>query len=193
MQVRQSSIRGDRPWCPAGRDHSVHAHGCYHRYAKTDGLETIRIGRWLCTVCGGTISVLPDDRLPYRPVTVGMVCRYIDYMLCGLSPPEPQVLTVKEGGCLARALQAFNQHIPRLTQALGQILTTITTSAAQLWTQLRRGRNLGAILRFLADEFKTSLLRDYDCLSAWPVRGCIVGFSWPARLPAWKPGSHTTV
>jgi hypothetical protein len=167
MQVRQSSVRGDRPWCPAGRTHRVHAHGSYHRYAKADGPETIRIERWLCSVCGGTISVIPDNRLPYRAVDADLTVRWFDHLLHGRAPPEK--MTEKEGGCLKRTFTRFTQHIPRLTRALGQILTTFTTTAAQLWTQLRQGRNPGEILRFLADDFKTSLAGDYACLRQWPV------------------------
>jgi hypothetical protein len=167
MQVRQSSVRGSRPWCPADRTHRVHAHGSYHRYAKADGPQTIRIERWLCSVCGGTISVIPDNRLPYRAVDADLAMRWFDHLLHGRAPPPPA--TEKERGCLERALQAFIQHIPELTRALGQIVRAITPSAAQLWTLLRRGRNLVDILRFLADDFKTSLAGDYACLRQWPV------------------------
>jgi len=168
MQIRQSSVRGERPLCPHDRNHRIHSNGCYCRYAKADGDEKVRIPRWFCVVCGGTISVLPDEMLPYRAVGADTVMRWFDAILAGRSPPP---VTEKERGCLERSLEAFTQNIPALKSTLGQIVTTITTSAAQLWTQLRRGRNLVGILRFLADEFKTSLLRDYYCLRPWPMRG----------------------
>jgi len=174
MQVRQSSLVGDRPFCPQAREHRVHSHGCYCRYAEADGQSLVRISRWVCVVCGGTISVLPDEMLPYRAVDAGTVMKWFDAILAGRSPPP---VTEKERGCLERSLQAFTQHIPALTQALGQIIRIITPSAVQLWTQLRRGRNLGDILRFLADDFKTSLMRDYRCLHLWSMRGCSVEFS----------------
>lgn len=167
MQVRQSSLTGDRPLCPHDRDHRVHAHSSYSRRTKPDGDETVSIKRWICVVCGGTISVLPDEMLPYRAVDTSTMMKWFDAILAGRSPPPS---SEKERGCLERALQAFNQHIPELKRALGQIVHAITPSAAQLWTQLRRGRNLVAILRFLAVDFKTSLLRHYDCLHPWPVR-----------------------
>ncbi len=174
MQVRQSSLVGDRPLCPHDRDHRVHSHGCYWRYAGADGQELVRIPRWFCVVCAGTISVLPDEMLPYCAVDADTVMKWFDAILAGRSPPP---VTEKERGCLERSLQAFTQHIPSLTQALGQIIRIITPSAAQLWTLLRRGRNLGEILRFLAADFKTSLMRDYCCLYPWPVRGCSVEIS----------------
>lgn len=158
--------------CPLDREHRVHSHGCYCRYARADGEERVRIGRWVCVVCGGTISVLPDEMLPYRAVDTTLLMRWFDDILAGRSPP---LATERERGCLERSLQAFTQHIPSLTRALGQIVRTITPSAAQLWTLLRRGRNLVGILRFLAADFKTSLMRDYRCLHPWPVRGWSVG------------------
>jgi hypothetical protein len=169
MQIRQSSLVGNRPLCPRDRNHRVHSHGCYCRYAKADGQERVRIGRWVCVVCGGTISVLPDEMLPYRAVEADTVMKWFDAILAGRSPPP---VTEKQRGCLARALGAFNQHIPSLTLALGQIVRAITPSAAQLWTLLRQGRNLGGILCFLAEDFKTSLTGHYGCLHPWPVRGC---------------------
>jgi len=154
--------------CPFDGDHQIHYHGSYTRYAKADSDEVIQIPRWLCTVCIGTISVLPDDRLPYRAVNTTLVMAFFDAVLAGLSPP---CSSEKERGCLARALRAFSQNILELKQALGQIISVITTSAAQLWTLLRRGRNLDSILQYLSKDFKTSLTYPYLCLRCWPAPG----------------------
>jgi len=166
MQIRQSSVRGDRPRCPLDRTHKVHSHGDYERYLKADGEEMEKVPRWLCVVCGGTISVLPDTRLPYRPVGVGLVEAYLDAVFMARAPPK---VTEKEKGCLERAHTRFRQRIPSLTVVLGQMIEVINPTATQLWIGLRKLGKLGKILRCLAEDFKTSLLGDYRCLHPWVV------------------------
>ena len=168
MQIRQSSVRGDRPECPIGRTHRVHSHGGYKRYSKADGTEKERVSRWLCIVCGGTISVLPDTRLPYRLVGSDLVEKWFDAVFMGRAPPK---VTENERGCLDRAIARFLQRIPSLTDVLGQMITLISPTATQLWRGLRKLSKLGEILRFLAENFKTSLLGDYRCLRPPVVSG----------------------
>lgn len=166
MQLRQSSVRGDRPECPTSRHHRVHSHGRYKRYRKADGSGKEPVPRWLCTVCGSTISVLPDTRLPYRSVGVVLIEAWLDASFRGRAPPTA---TEKEKGCLNRAMRRFLQRIPSLSEVLGQMLQIIRPTATQLWIGLRKLGKLGEILRFLADDFKTSLLGDYRCLQPWGV------------------------
>ena len=162
MQVRQSSIRGDRPECLVDPSHRVHGHGSYKRRSKADGSEQEDASRWLCTAGCGTISVIPDTRLPYRPVGVDLLEEWFDAeFMEGRAPPP---VTENERGCLKRAHTRFLQRIPSLTEVLGQMITVASPSATQLWGQLRKLGELGNILRFLAEKFKTSLLGDYRCL-----------------------------
>jgi hypothetical protein len=144
----------------------VHSHGQYTRYCKADGIEKEPVPRWLCTVCAGTISVLPDTRLPYRPIGVGLIEAEIDARYRGRAPPTA---TEKEKGCLERAMTRFLQRIPSLTAVLGQMLQIINPTATQLWIGLRKLGKLEEILRLLAEDFKTSLLGDYRCLQPWAV------------------------
>jgi hypothetical protein len=161
MQVRASSLYGRRPACPIDRAHRVHSHGSYSRYAKADGSETERVPRWWCTAGCGTISVLPDNLLPYRPIGVGLVEGWFDAVFEGRAPPA---VTEKEKGCLERARIRFVQRIPSLSEVLGQMVTALSPTATQVWTQLRKLGKLKDILRFLSEKFKTSLLGDYRCL-----------------------------
>lgn len=161
MQVRQSSVRGDRPECPVDRRHRVHVLGDYERYSRADGDEKEKVPRWVCAVCGGTISVLPDTRLPYRPIHVGMLEAWFDAAFMGRAPPQ---VTEKEKGCLERAQTRFLHRIPSLTEVLGQMIEVIGPTATQLWIGIRKLGKLGRILHVLAKEFKTSLLGDYRCL-----------------------------
>ena len=168
MQVRQSSVHGDRPECPIERTHRVHSHGVYKRYAKADGTDKEKVPRWLCIVCGGTISVLSDTRLPYRPVGTSLVEKWFDAVFMGRAPPK---VTEKEKGCVERAVRRFLQHIPSLTEVLGQMINVLSPTATQLWVRLRKLGKLTEILRLLAEDFKTSLLADYRCLRPWAVSG----------------------
>lgn len=166
MQTRNSLLSGDRPTCPVNNAHPIDIHGKYVRYA--DCQETIKskwILRFLCRPCGHTISVLPDDTLPYRPVSVPLVEGFFDAKASG--QPEPP-LTQTEKGCLKRAWHRFTQRIAALTAVLGQILQTRNSDARRIWRQLRRLGNLEEILRLLSRKFKTSLLGDYPCLKPWP-------------------------
>jgi len=119
------------------------------------------VPRWFCTAGCGTISVLPDILLPYRPVGAGLVEIWFDAVFMGRAPPR---VTEKEKGCLERALSRFVQRIPSLTEVLGQMVTTLRPTATHVWLQLRKLGKLRDILRFLAEKFKTSLLGDYMCL-----------------------------
>ena len=167
MQVRQSSIRGSRPKCPLDRTHRIHAHGSYKRYGKADGNEREKVFRWLCVVCGGTISVLPDTMLPYRPIGTGLIEEWFDAIFMGRAPPEA---TEKEKGCLNRSVTRFLQRIPILNEILGQMIAVINPTASKLWKELRKQGKLGKILRFLAEKFKSSLLGNYRCLHMWAKR-----------------------
>ena len=166
MQVRQSSVRGDRPECPIERGHRVHSHGSYKRHRKADGAEKEKIPRWLCVVCGGTISVLLDTMVPYRPVGTDLIEEWFDAAFRSRAPPK---VTENERGCLERAVARFSQRIPSLTEVLGQMIEPLSPMAAQLWIALRKVGKLPEILRLLAEDFKTSLLGDYRCLQPWVV------------------------
>jgi len=48
----------------------MHRHGSYQRYQKPKGREKFPMQRYLCLPCGHTVSVLPANRLPYRPLEV---------------------------------------------------------------------------------------------------------------------------
>lgn len=169
MQVRQSHVNGDRPVCPVNPNHRVHSHGSYPRYERADGAEKEEVSRWLCTAGCGTISILADARLPYRPVGADLLEGWFDAVFMeGRAPPQ---VTENEKGCLERAVARFLQHIPSLTEVLGQMIKVLSPTATQLWGQLRKLGKLREILRFLAKDFKTSLLGDYRCLQPWVVSG----------------------
>jgi hypothetical protein len=106
--------------------------------------------------------VLPDSRLPYRPISTDLLEGWLDALFSGGRGPPP--VTEKEKGCLDRAVTRFHQRIPDLTEVLGQMIGVISRTASQLWIGIRKLGKLREILRLLSEEFKTSLLGDYRCL-----------------------------
>ena len=166
MQIRLSLLTGDWPTCPVDAQHCIHHHGAYFRYANCDELKkSVKVLRYLCCRCGHTISVLPDQMLPYRPVSVALVEGNFDTRSGG--QPEEAELTEKESDCLKRAWHRFTQRLNALTSVLGQMMQIRLSDAKLIWIQLRRLGNLREILKLLGRKFKTSLLGDYRCLQPW--------------------------
>jgi len=136
------------------------------RYGDCDDKKPllVTIFRFLCVRCGHTLSVLPDDLLPYRAVPVPLVEKHFDAQANGTPLPAA---TEKEKGCLQRAWTRFTGRVEALLAVLGQMIQTVKPGASALWNQLRRWGNLPQMLRQLASPFKTSLLHDYLCLQPW--------------------------
>jgi hypothetical protein len=184
VQKRKSQLKEDRPDCPIDTSHPIHKHGAYERYGDCDGDEKdLSIPRYLCAPCGHTISVLPDDVLPYRAVRTEQVERHFHERVDGTAPSPPPLPppllgptrpppppTEKEKGCLKRAWRSFERHVTKLAAVLGQIIARVKPNdGADLWKQLRQLGNLEVILGILSEPFKTSLLKDYGCLQPWPA------------------------
>lgn len=181
MQIRQSSMKGDRPECPLDQRHKVHKHGSYGRYCGLEGEtddDRESIPRFLCVFCGWTISVLPDNQLPYRSIDVGRLALWLNREYLG--GPEPPTASEKEKGCARRALRCFVRHSPSLIKALGQIVKDIGASARSLWLVLDNLSDVKNTLRFLQEKLKPekfadggfvgfSLLGCYRCLAVQPL------------------------
>jgi hypothetical protein len=168
MQTRRSLYTGDRPLCPVDPKHAVHRHDQYDRYANCDEqTKSLWIPRFLCYVCRYTISVLPDETLPYRAVSVPLMQSSFDAKAS--DQPEP-VVTENERGCLRRAWLRFAQRIAALAAVLGQVMQIRRSDAKLTWPQLRRLGSLKQILHLLGRKYKTSLLADYLCLKPWAAR-----------------------
>ena len=176
MQIRYSSMKGDRPACPVDRSHKVHRHGSYDRYKGPEGTEQEAVDRFLCVPCGRTVSVLDDQRLPYRSIQVDRLERWLNWQFSG--GPEPPAMKEVERGCAERALACFVRHSPSLIKALGQIVKHVHADAGSLWRVLRRWGDLRTILRQLQEKIKLpfqrgekrrglSLIGTHVCLAAW--------------------------
>ena len=95
----------------------MHRHGYYQRYKKPKGAEKFPMQRYLCLLCGHTVSVLPANRLPYRPLEVERLQGGFDAQAevgTGLDPPPEPI----EAGCLQRAWNRFLTRVNILTRRL---------------------------------------------------------------------------
>jgi hypothetical protein len=165
VQIRFSLLTGDRPFCPADPTHTIHGHGCYLRFGDCDGLQALeRIPRFLCAICGRTISVLPDHLLPYRAISAPKLQANFDANISGDTPPPA---TEKEIGCLKRAWERFTRRMAALAAALGQMVQLALHEPKLIWLQLRQWGNLPEILLQLSRPFNISLLHNYLCLLPW--------------------------
>ena len=123
--------------------------------------------RYWCPECELTISVLPVERLPYRPLEGPRLEAFFNAQAgigSGPDPPPGQL----EAGCLRRAWTRFQTRVSTLKEAFGLLIPSVIAGAAHLWKQMRLAKpTLTAILGFLAHTRNTSLLGDYCCLR-WP-------------------------
>ena len=120
--------------------------------------------RYWCPQCELTISVLPVERLPYRPLEGMRVQSYFDARAGIGSGPDPPPAEL-EAGCLRRAWTRFQTRVSTLKEAFGLLVSSAISEAEQLWEQMRLAKEtLAAILGFLAQTRNISLLGDYRCL-----------------------------
>ena len=164
IQFRKDSIKTERPTCPNQCSGRLHRHGHYQRFRSASGQERRKIQRYLCPLCGHTVSVLPAEALPYRPLEVNRLEAHLDEKAEVGSGPDPPPDEAEAGG-LRRAWSRFQRRVEPLRQALGQMLPASLSSPKQMWLELRRALgSLQAILHWLAQKRNLSLLGDYRCL-----------------------------
>jgi hypothetical protein len=168
MQIRRASFPADSPRPPCPFDHEdqpcFQTLGHYERYSQPDGSGKTRIPRLLCKFTGKTVSILPDEFLPYRSVNVPVVQAHFD-QLTDTTPDIAPAPSEVQLGCLTRAWKRFTDtdRVASLTDFFGQRLPRANSSHA-LWKAMRNAAGqLGQILLDLAEQGK-SLLGDYRCL-----------------------------
>jgi transposase-like protein len=106
---------GHCPQCQAKRP--LTAHGFYARtLVDSDFDGTIRVRRYLCKLCGRTVSLLPQFALPYLRSSVGVIALWL---LLRLSPPSdrpaPPPMPYQRGQFWVRR---FRSHAAALCAAL---------------------------------------------------------------------------
>lgn len=166
IQVRAFSLKGQRPTCPRGCAGPMHCHGFYRRFAGPSGGEKFSVPRYLCPRCRCTVSVLEDDRLPYRPLHAQRLADFFNSRAEAGTGPDPPPGCV-EAGCLLRAWARFLSRVDVLKTSLGQLIPSTISTGTQLWLAMRRAfSSMQQTLAYLAATNKRSLLGDYRCLRA---------------------------
>jgi len=126
------------------------------------------VQRYWCPGCGLSLSVLPADRLPYRPLEGPRMEAFFNAQAGIGSGPDPPPGPL-EAGCLRRAWTRFQTRVSTLKEAFGLLIPSVISGAAQLWEELRLAKEtLAAILGYLAQTRNLSLLGDYRCLRLPP-------------------------
>lgn len=168
MQIRQSTFESSQFKCPFHNEEAEDCllkHGTYKRYANASGDTRVAISRRLCKFTGKTVSILPDEMLPYWPLSVPELDEHFERRSTiaeqeSTEPPKTSSNELPERAwirfCSAPRLQSlteyFGQRLP-----LGEVPGT-------LWQAIKRtGGTLSKILCELAQAGK-SLLGDYRCL-----------------------------
>lgn len=165
IQIPESCLKGSRPLGADGQP--MHRHGCYYRRKHPTGPETIAIQRYLDPRTGRTASVLPENRVPYRPVEASRLEAHFDQCAGIGSGPDPPPEMI-EAGCLRRAWKRLTLRQDPLRRAFGQLIGAYRTSVKELWCEIRQARStLGAILGFLFERHNLSLLGSYACSVDW--------------------------
>ena len=124
----------------------------------------IEILRFLCVGCGKTLSILPNDLLPYRHLDTTRLEKFADRQ-AGVGPGPDPPPDQPEAGALRRGWARFSHRVGALRDCFGQLIAPGVTVPSELWIALRQAKqSLNGILLFLAHSHKTSLLGDYRCL-----------------------------
>lgn len=140
-------------------------------YPRCSGSETVAsawVQRFLCPRCLRTTSVLPPDRLPYRPWSESRLGADFHRRAGTGSGPDPPPGELEAEG-FKRAWIRLGQRRDWLHRAFGQLIDAATSSCEELWRHLIRAKgSVGGILRFLAQSHNSSLLGHYRCLRPNP-------------------------
>ena len=147
--------------CPnCARVGRLHRHGAYERGLTGSCGQLLRIwvARFLCRLCGTTISYLPEFALPYRLVGTTTLEAFLEGLCGGLDVERWADLL----GAYRRRMLSF---CPRLFFVVGCGLGRAPPASPQaLWPWLKKAcGSLRSAARRLVAQFKISLLGHYQC------------------------------
>jgi hypothetical protein len=135
-------------------------HGVYWRYVQ----ETRRkVARFLCSVCGLTVSVLPAFVLPYRSRLIEHVNQYFE-------ATDEARREWSGADTLRHYWRQWCGHAPALRQRGWPAVQPLAREPRKYWRQLRRAAGSMARAQVqLVSRYGLSLLRRYACHRA-PAR-----------------------
>jgi hypothetical protein len=141
--------------CERCKKERFHRHGTYWRYIEK---KHVRVARFLCAVCGLTVSMLPMFVLPYRNQLVEAVDRYFR--------AENEVrIEMRDGDVLRRYWRQWVGHVGSLQRDTAwPPERPLAREPRGYWQQMGRAAgNMQAAQRHLTGCFGASLLRRYAC------------------------------
>jgi hypothetical protein len=132
-----------------------HRHGTYKRYVEQ---KHVKVARFLCALCGLSVSVLPAFVLPYRNRLVSEVDRFF-----GAS--DEQRLGISYGDVLARYWRQWVGHMASVQRdTRWPARRAVEREPRAYWTQIRKvAGSMAAAQMYLIERYGISLLRRYRC------------------------------
>lgn len=137
-----------------GNQGGFHRNGTYERYFKS---VRVRVARFRCKYCGGSVSILPDFLLPYRNLPLIEVDAYFRASI-------EQRRERSGADLLRRYWRRWVEHCGRLQRCRGSVPGGLERDPLGFWRQL--GGSVGALAREhgrLIDRYGLSLLGRYRC------------------------------
>lgn len=148
--------------CPnCHQAHCLEALAYYHRYITTATVLVLMIWvrRFLCKVCGVTVSCLPAFAQPYRPVNTPTVA-------AGFNGEDARPEVQRWRQLIDAYWRRFETHLPLLVRQVGNAFgpVPLAPTAEGFWRQmLARGDSLAGATEQLVHQFHTCLFGNYRC------------------------------
>lgn len=138
-----------------GRQDCFHRHGVYERYVEAGRRK---VARFLCKLCGLTVSMLPSFVLPYRPRLVESVDEYFQ-------AGDEQRPNFSGADTLRRYWRQWCGYFQRLQEQTGwPPQRPLPRQPREYWRQMGRAAgDMAAAQRQLTQLYGLSLLRRYPC------------------------------
>jgi len=134
--------------------------GCFHRhttYERYFGAERREVARFLCVLCGLTVSVLPAFVLPYRSRLVEAVDRYF-------MAEHADRVEMSDADLLRRYWLLWVAHMASVQCDTGWPPVRLAREPRAYWRQMREAA--GSMVKaqcYLLEHYGVSLLRRYAC------------------------------
>jgi hypothetical protein len=141
--------------CERCQKDRFHRHGTYGRDVKK---KHVKVARFLCAVCGLTVSMLPMFVLPYRNQLVETIDRYFRV--------EKEVrIEMSDSDLLRRYWRQWVGYVGSLQRDTAwPAERPLAREPLAYWKQMGKAAgNMQAAQKHLTECFGTSLLRRYAC------------------------------
>ena len=141
--------------CERCKDGCFHRHGTYWRYVQK---KHVKVARFLCAVCGLTVSMLPMFVLPYRSRLVEAVDRYF-------RAGHEARIEMGDGDLLRRYWRQWVGHVESLQRDTAwPPIRPLAREPRAYWKQMDKAAgDMQGAQKHLTGCYGASLLRRYLC------------------------------